>query len=530
MLSEGPTDAATTPSVRADGRLNPPRPLHTQHAAGGSQGQQPTPRADDAPGSDHSADTWRRLQRHAADTLYALLLLALVLTAGWLIARHDHYFDWTSSGRNSLSPQSIAVLERLPVDDAQPLGITIFAPREHRIGRAVEQLVARYQQQRPDLDVHWVDPQRFPERARDADVRLLGQIVLEYRGRRESLGVLSEAALSSAIARLTLARAPLVALLEGHGERALGGAGPDLGRFAQLLRQRGFRLQPLDLAGSTRVPDNTDLLLISMPAIDLFPGEAEALVDYVAAGGHLLWLMEPGDSATLKGLEPLAAYLGIRALPGTVVDAAAAAHGFATPVFAVVSDWPDHPLGRDLVAPAVLPGSSAFAVSAAPGWQIEATLSTGTESWNETGPIRGELTLDANAGEEAGPLAVAMVLSRPSPGAAAAQQPDALTQAPVAAETALAAVPQQRVIVVGDGDFASNAHLASAENRTLALRMARWLTGLEDLITPPGGRDDRDNFALSTPRAWLISVGAVVLLPALLIAAGVLLRWRRERA
>jgi hypothetical protein len=88
----------------------------------------------------------------------------------------------------------------------------------------------------------------------------------------------------------------------------------------------------------------------------------------------------------------------------------------------------------------------------------------------------------------------------------------------------------QRVIVVGDGDFASNAHLASAENRALALRMARWLTGLEDLIAPPPGPDDRTNFSLSAPRTWAISAGAVVLVPTLLLASGLWLRWRRGQA
>jgi hypothetical protein len=470
---------------------------------------------------------WLRLHRAVADGLFALLLLAVVLTAGWLVARHDHYFDWTLTGRNSLSPESLALLEGLPA--GEPLSITVFAPREHRIGRAVEQLVAQYRQQRPDLDVHWVDPQRFPERARDADVRLLGQILLEYRGRRETLGVLSESALSGAIARLALDRAPLVAALEGHGERALtSGAGPDLGRFAQLLRQRGFRLQPLDLASAGAVPANTDLLVLSMPSIPLFPGEAEALVDYVAAGGNLLWLMDPSDTADagdLMGLEPLATYLGVRPLPGTVVDAAAAARGFDTPTFALLADWPAHALGRDLVEPAVLPGSLAFERAAAPGWQLDAVLATGEESWNETGPIRGELTRDPSLGERPGPLTLALVLTRPQP-SAQPSPPDPES----AAEAGQEQTPMQRVIVVGDGDFASNAHLASAENSTLALRMARWLTGLEDLIAPPSGPDDRATIALSDLRAGIISIGAVVLVPLALIGAGLLVRWRREQA
>ncbi len=498
-------DAATTTDVSA--------PNQTSAAGSSAQGQ---------------ILAWQRLHRAAADGVYAALLLAILLTAGWLTARHDSYFDWTASGRNSLTPDSVAVLERLPTE-GPPLVITVFAPREHRVGRAVEQLLARYRRQRPDLDIHWVDPQRAPARARDADVRLLGQLVLEFRGRRETLTALSEGTLSSAIDRLALPRAPWIAVLEGHGERApAGAAGPDIGRFAQLLRQRGFRLQPLDLASAGSVPANTDLLVVSAPSIPLFPGEAEALVNYLKAGGNLLWLMEPdGAQGDLMGLAPVAAYLGIRPLPGTVVDARAGELGFEDPTFAVLDDWPSHALGRDLERPAVLPGSVAFEVTAAPGWLMDTTLGSGSQSWNETGPIRGEVTRDPALGEEPGPLPLAMVLTRPQPRGAA---DDLATDARDADTGAPPTRAAQRVIVVGDGDFASNAHLGSAENSTLALRMARWLTGLEDLITPPPGIDDRDNFTLSGARTWAISAGGVVALPALLLGAGLWVRWRRGRA
>ena len=489
----------------------------------------PAPRQSVADGAGGRASgiplPWQRLHRAAADAVFALLLLAIVLAAGWLAARHDTYFDWTAAGRNSLTPDSVAVLERLPAE-GPPLAITVFAPREHPVGRAVEQLLARYRRERPDLEIRWVDPQRAPARARDADVRLLGQVVLEYRGRRETLTALSEGTLSSAIDRLALPRAPWIAVLEGHGERALAGAtGPDIGRFAQLLRQRGFRLLPLDLASAGSVPANTDLLVISTPSIPLFPGEAEAVVDYLQAGGNLLWLMEPdGVEGDLMGLAPVATYLGIRPLPGVVVDAKAGELDLGEPTFAVIDHWPDHALGRDMQRPAVLPGSLAFEGSTAPGWLLDTTLASGSQSWNETGPIRGEVTRDPALGEKPGPLPLAMVLTRPRPQADTDKDPDASATAD-ADETR--PVPMQRVIVVGDGDFASNAHLGEAENLTLALRMARWLTGLEDLITPPPGTDDRDNLTLSTARAWGITAGAVVALPALLLGAGLWVRWRR---
>lgn len=456
------------------------------------------------------------MQRVAADTLFALLLLCIVLLAGWLIGRHDHYFDWSSSGRNSLSAESTAVLDGLEA----PLHIVVYAAPEHRVARAVEQLLSRYRKPGIDLSVDYVDPQRFPERARDANVDLIGQLVLEYQGRRETLYSLSESALTNAIARLTTPSSPWLAVLEGHGERAIrGAAGADIGRFAQLLHQRGFRLQPLDLARVPAVPDNTDLLLLSMPSIDLFPGEAQALVRYVEAGGNLLWLMDPaGSGDNLLGLKPLADLLSVSTLPGQLVDAAAAEQGLDTPTFAIVDDWPKHPLGQGLERPAIFPGSLAFEVRPPPGWLLETTLTTGKLSWNETGPVRDEVSRDEGAGELSGPLPVALVLTRPRPGIDAAVQ------------TTTDPSEQQRVIIVGDGDFLSNAHLADGVNQALALRLARWLSGQQALVAVPQPVSDSDALVLAPVRGWAIVGGGLIGLPALLAAFGIAIRWQRGRA
>ena len=491
-----------------------------------------------------------RLQRRAADAVYALLLLALLLLAGWHAARHEIYWDWSSQGRNSLSPESVALLATLH----GPLRITVYAAPDHPVSRAIEQLLIRYRGRLPDLRVDHVDPQRFPERARDADVDLIGQMVLDYRGRRETLHVLSEASLSNAIARLALDRKPWVAVLEGHGERAVDGrTDTDLGRFAQLLHQRAFRLQPLDLARAPVVPDNTDLLLVSTPAIDLFPGESEALVDYVRGGGNLLWLLDPGgDEGALRGLAPLARELGLRVLPGQVVDAAAAGLGLDAPTFAVVEDWSGHAITRDLDRAALFPGAVALELEPGAYWQLAAALRTGPVSWNETGPVRGEIRRDDDAGEQAGPLAVALILTRPGPGAAdrplgastagdagaddergiragehRSEPPDQPATGPSPEQ---AGATEQRVIIVGDGDFLSNAHLDKGANQTLGLRTARWLTGQEDLVSVGDTVDDTDALLLSPVRGWLIAGIGLIALPLLLATAGILIRWRRGRA
>jgi len=442
------------------------------------------------------------LERPLVDGLFAVLLFACVIAGGWLIARHDHDWDWTRARTNSLSPESEAILGRL---DA-PLRATVFIDPQDPMARAIERLLGQYRRVLPALEVRVLDPQRFPEQARDAKVALAGQIMLEYRGRRETLERIGERTLTAAIARLTTSKAPWVAVLEGHGERRIDGAGAtDLGRFGQELKDRGFLLRNLDLTTAPDVPVNTHLALVSRPQIALFPGEADRLAQYLDQGGNLLWLMDPGPA---NGLETLVDLLGIGLLPGTVVDAKAAEFDAKTPAVAVISEFPDDPLGAGLKAPALLPGALAFETRTAPGWTLAGYLSTGPDSWNETGRIEGKVFRDEVVGEQAGPLPVVLALTRPLG-----------TDGQV-----------QRVLVVGDGDFLSNAQLDAYGNRALGVKLLRWVSGEEGLFALPPEPAPAAGLILDRGRRLLLGLGALVLLPGLFLVSGLTIRWSRMRS
>lgn len=449
------------------------------------------------------SDSQRRelFERRLVDLLFHLLLAAFVVLAGWLGARHDRYWDLTQSGRNTLTAESAAVLDKL----SAPLHITVFIDRQHPMAKGIAQLLARYRRSRAALEVNYVDPQLFPEQARAAEVSLLGQMLLEYRGRRETVSEVGEAAITSAIARLNRDREPWIAVLEGHGERRIDAEAPlDLGRFAEVLRGRGFRLQTLDLTSAATVPDNARLLLLSAPDIPLFPGEADLLVDYLARGGNLLWLMDPGD---LGGLAPVLAYLGIEPLPGLMVDANVSELNIQDPTVSMVADYPDHPLTRNLSTYSLFPGSVAFREQAAEGWNLATPLKTQVNSWNETGPIRGDVMREEDLGELPGPLPLALALTRPAPQLA----------------------DDQRVLVLGDGDFLSNAFLDNAGNRVLAFRLIQWLTEPEGAAgVPIRDLPDRD-LGLTRSQILLVGGGSLAAAPILLLMTGLLIRWRRRR-
>jgi ABC-type uncharacterized transport system involved in gliding motility auxiliary subunit len=249
---------------------------------------------------------------------------------------------------------------------------------------------------------------------------------------------------------------------------------------------------------------NTHLAVISTPQIPLFPGEAERIADYLNRGGNLLWLLDPGP---LNGLEVLADQLGVGLLPGTVVDAGAAAFGLDTPAVAVVSEYPDDPLAEGLTAPALLPGAQAFETRVAPGWTLASYLTSGKDSWNETGRIQGDVDRDEIVGEQAGPLPVVLALTRELEGGGRAQ----------------------RVLVVGDGDFLSNAQLGAQGNGALAVQLLRWLSGEAGLLPLPARPDPAEGLELTSSRRWSLGLWSLVLLPAFFFTAGLGIRWVRSR-
>ena len=438
--------------------------------------------------------------RNRLDNLLFHLLLALVIgLAGWLSLRYVVVWDWSDQGRNSLGKPSRQLLERL---DA-PLKITSFAPDNPQLRGQIREIVARYQRYRPDIRLEFVDPARHPALTRELGIRVAGELHLEYRKRSENLQQLDEQHLSNAIQRLIRQGENRISFIEGHGERRPSGqANHDLGGFGAELERKGYRLQPLDLTVTPDIPENTGLLVIASPQADYLPGEVERILGYVRNGGNLLWLLEPDG---VHGLEPLARLLGLKPLPGTLVDANAAGLGLDDPAMAVVPRYPDHPATARFDLITLFPHSAGLSADPVDGWETTPLLQTLARSWNETGQLRGKLERNPEQGEREGPLTIGLAL------------------------TAEGTERQQRLLVIGDGDFLSNTYLGNGGNLDLGLNLIRWLTWDDDLIDIPARTDQDQNLNLSPLAGTLIGLGFLLALPFALGLTGGVIWWRRRR-
>lgn len=437
-------------------------------------------------------------------------VLVLVLIA-WLSTRHVFTTQWSSAGQADLPDSTVALLQRLE----EPVEMVAFVHPDDMLADHVDALVARYQRHKPDLRYRLINPDSRPDLVRDFGVEGSGEIIIEYRGRQERVRVPSEPQLSAALERLHRSDDRPVVFMTGHGERSMQGrANHDLGSFGDYLRQRGHQLQPL--GSGEAMPGNAAMLVVAGPRRDWLPGTRRMLERYLEAGGNLLWLVDDGDA---ERFDFLARRLSLELLPGVVVEPRAEELlEVDNPKLLVLSNYTDHPALRQLEGSALFVTAQALeSVSngqqGGDSWDAAPMVMTDARHWTETGdPENPAFDADADDGDRRGPLPVGLSLTRMH---SAAEQ---------------VGNTEQRIVVMGDADFLSNAYLGNGVNLNLGLQLVDWLSAGEGLVDVHSQAAPDQRLELEQRGLVIMGVLFLLVLPVLFLAVAGGLWWRRRRA
>jgi ABC-type uncharacterized transport system involved in gliding motility auxiliary subunit len=474
-----------------------------------------------------------RLQLTIQKIIFLLLFLSSIGMLAWISNHYTYQFDLTANKRHSLSGNSIDLLQLLD----RPVTVHAYTT-DDVTQKAVTEIIARYQRIKSDFEVRLLNPDIDLAEAQQDGIVMNKPFafVIYYNGQMEHIASLSEQAISNALLRLNRRDNLQVTFLSGHGERDIEAT--DSRAYATLklqLSDMGFNLQTVNLLENP-LPENTRLLVIAAPSHPYLEGELAIINRFLDDGGNLLWLIDPdneADSRTghatsdfaspetappvkIHGLEKLAVSLGLQFHDGVVIDNNPDLRqtlNIQHPAIIPVTEYFPHIISNTIryntlfpLARGISPLSNNEKVN---DWQAAALFKSAGKSWTEAGGISEQMTYNSGSGDIAGPITIAVALTR---NAARDAEGDETVRNMDRS--------QQRVVVVGDSDFLSDTYIGAGANLNLGLNIFNWLIGDDDLISVETGPSPDTKLELDDTELAMIGLIFFLAIPLLLISFG----------
>ena len=457
-----------------------------------------------------------RLQMLAQSWLFVVLFVCLVVVVGYLSSQYHVAKDITQANRNILTQGSANILKAIK----GPINVTVYATNDDAnhgdtFRKGMIDFMARYQREKKDINLKFINPTLEPKLAQEANIKEDGEVVVEYNKRTEHISPpIAEQEMTNLLVRLARTNTQAIMFLDGHGERHLQGVkNHDLGEFGKQLEVKGFKFANPDLTIAQAVPANGAMLVIASPQVDLSDIEAKKIKAYLESGGNLLWLL---DDDNLRGLKEVADYLGFKVSPGIAVDMTAAQYGADAKV-AFASMYADHAITRNFQLRTLFPEAHEVDATASYefGWKVSRLVEVAPNGWLETEKIvdggKNQRAVFDEKTDKRGPINIGVAMEREY------------------------GKKGQRVVVMGNGNFLSNTFITNGGNLDFGVNIVNWLVGDDSLITiQPMPLKDINVTIPSDDKsrivAWTVFHGFQYFVPLGFFVAGFWLWWKRRKA
>jgi ABC-type uncharacterized transport system involved in gliding motility auxiliary subunit len=451
-----------------------------------------------------------------------LVVLGILAGINYLAGRHNKRWDLTANRQYTLSDQTKKVLQGLN----KPVKVTVFARTEdfERFRNRLEE----YQYQTKQFQVDYVDPEKRPALAERLKENSLGTVVLEYEGRVQRVTSDSEQDLTNGLIKVIQGTQHKVYFTQGHGERDTAGSDErGYGAIAKELGSDNFTAETLVLLQAA-IPADASVVVIPGPQSDLLPPEIDKLKPYLEKGGKLMVLIDPPRKADAPPLTNLLALLkdwSVEVGNNAVLDLMSQLRGADASVPVAAPPYPSHPITANFRMLTAFPYARQVKPVENPSNGRTATtfIQSGRNSWAESDlkllTTEGQAQPDFDKGDVQGPVSLAVAVSAP---VGATPPPPAPGEAPPPPK------PESRLVVVGDSDFATNGDLGIGGNRDLFLNIVNWLAQQENLISVRPRDPQERRITLSGGQDRFIFWMTVLVIPGLILLAGVQTWWRRR--
>ncbi len=240
--------------------------------------------------------------------MVAALLLILVL-AHYLARQNPQRWDWTEDQANTLSTETVTMLQAL---DQPVKAVGFYTPNAASQQNRARTLLESYRIQSDDkITYEFHDPNSNIALAQAYNVVKDGTLVLEMGENRQEVEFASEEQVTGALSRLLNPISRVVYYLAGLGEHdfeATDEAG--YSQVGSLLKNQSYDLRPLNMTLTSTVPADAAVLVIAGSQAPVTVEAVAGIKAYVDGGGKLLVLSDPPiqNQQPMTLTEPLADY------------------------------------------------------------------------------------------------------------------------------------------------------------------------------------------------------------------------------
>ena len=457
------------------------------------------------------ANQWvkaRQTKYAAYAATYILVVVAVIVVVNVLADRYNKSYDATANKRYSLSEQTAKIVKGLKQDAT----ITYF--NQSTRFRDGKDLLEEYKNLSSKVKVEYVDPDKDPQRAREAGVRNFGTAIVKVGERKEEAKSMTEEGITGAFIRDLKSNSRTVCFVTGSGEHQIDDSDREgFSQFKQLLAKDDYETKAIDLLQKPEVPGDCTTLVVAGPTRNYLQPEVDAIKKYVEDGGRAFFMLDPplkmgrADIADNDALTSLLQSWGVTIDKDLILDLSPVGQIFGLgPQVALVSSYSSQPIVSEIKRTATgFPLARSIQIKNGDKTNVEKLFDSSTSSLATTNLSSDRVSVQ-DPNNKKGPLTLA---------AAGTYNTGKQNS-------------QGRFVVVGSSGWVANRFITFEGNGDLALNAVNWLASDEDLISIRPKAPENRRVTMTGRQFNAVWVTSQFILPLIVVVAGFGVWWKRR--
>lgn len=439
---------------------------------------------------------------------YVLVVIAVMVVVNVLADRYNKSYDATANKRYSLSEQTAKIVKGLKQDAT----ITYF--NQSTRFRDGKDLLEEYKNLSPKVKVEYVDPDKDPQRAREAGVRNFGTAIVKVGDKKEEAKSMTEEGITGAFIRDLKSTSRTVCFVTGSGEHQIDDSDREgFSQFKQLLAKDDYETKALDVLQNPEVPSDCTTLVVAGPTRNYVQPEVDALKKYVEGGGRAFFMLDPplkmghSDIADNDALTSLLQSWGVTVDKDLILDLSPVGQIFGLgPQVALVSSYSSQPIVSEIKRTATgFPLARSIQIKNGDKTNVEKLFDSSTSSLATTNLSSDRVSVQ-DPNNKKGPLTLA---------AAGTYNTGKQNS-------------QGRFVVVGSSGWVANRFITFEGNGDLALNAVNWLSSDEDLISIRPKPPENRRVTMTGRQFNAVLVTSQFILPLIVVVMGFGVWWQRR--